>query len=44
MAAAFEEKDYDYTYVLGENARSGNHGGTIFPDTMRWLWRDYPND
>jgi enterochelin esterase family protein len=44
MAAAFEEKDYDYKYVLGENAHSGNHGGVIFPDTMRWLWRDYPKE
>ena len=41
MAAAFEERDYDYKYVLGEGGHSGNHGGTIFPDTMRWLWRDY---
>jgi enterochelin esterase family protein len=42
MAAALEEKDYDYKYVYGEGPHSGNHGGTIFPDTMRWLWRDYP--
>jgi enterochelin esterase family protein len=42
MAAALEEKDYDYKYVYGEGAHSGNHGGAIFPDTMRWLWRDYP--
>ena len=44
MAAAFEEKDYDYKFVLGEGGHSANHGGTIFPDTMRWLWRDYPKD
>jgi enterochelin esterase-like enzyme len=44
MAAAFEEKDYDYKYVLGEGPHSANHGGTIFPDTMRWLWRDYPKE
>jgi enterochelin esterase-like enzyme len=41
MAAALEEKDYDYKYVYGEGGHNGNHGGTIFPDTMRWLWRDY---
>jgi enterochelin esterase-like enzyme len=40
-AAALEEKDYDYKYVYGEGAHNGNHGGAIFPDTMRWLWRDY---
>jgi len=42
MAAALEEMDYDYKFVFGEGPHSGNHGGTIFPDAMRWLWRDYP--
>jgi enterochelin esterase-like enzyme len=42
MAAVLEEKDYDYKYVFGEGGHNGNHGGVIFPDTMRWLWRDYP--
>jgi enterochelin esterase family protein len=42
LAAALEEKDYDYKYVFGEGGHNGNHGGAIFPDTMRWLWRDYP--
>ncbi len=41
MAAVLEEKDYDFKFVLGEGAHNGNHGGVIFPDTMRWLWRDY---
>lgn len=41
LAAALEEKDYDYKYVFGEGGHNGNHGGVIFPDTMRWLWRDY---
>jgi enterochelin esterase family protein len=42
MAAALEEQDYDYKYVLGEGAHNGNHGGAILPETLRWLWRDYP--
>ncbi len=42
LVAALEEKDYDYKYVFGEGGHNGNHGGAIFPDTMRWLWRDYP--
>jgi enterochelin esterase-like enzyme len=42
MAAALEEKDYDYKYVFGEGGHNGNHGGTILPDSLRWLWRDYP--
>ncbi|MEO8428255.1 MAG: alpha/beta hydrolase-fold protein [Verrucomicrobiota bacterium] len=41
LVAALEEKDYDYKYVFGEGSHNGNHGGTIFPDTMRWMWRDY---
>jgi len=42
LVAALEDKDYDYKYVFGEGVHNGNHGGTIFPDTIRWLWRDYP--
>ena len=41
MHAALEFKDYDHKYVFGEGGHSGNHGGAIFPDTMRWIWRDY---
>jgi len=33
---------YDVKTVWGEGAHNGKHGGAIFPDTMRWLWRDYP--
>ncbi len=42
MAAALAYKQYDYRFVLGEGGHSLAHGGAIFPDTMRWLWRDYP--
>ena len=41
LAAALEEKDYDYKYVFGEGGHNGNHGGAIFPETMRGLWRDF---
>lgn len=33
---------YNVKTVWGEGAHNGKHGGAIFPDTMRWLWRDYP--
>jgi enterochelin esterase family protein len=33
---------YDVKTVWGEGAHNPKHGGSIFPDTMRWLWRDYP--
>ena len=42
MAAALAYKAYDYQFVLGEGGHSLAHGGAIFPETMRWLWRDYP--
>ncbi len=42
MAAALAYRDYDYQFVFGEGRHSLKHGGAIFPDTLRWLWRDYP--
>jgi enterochelin esterase-like enzyme len=42
MAAALKFMKYDYDFVFGDGAHSGKHGGSIFPETMRWLWRDYP--
>jgi enterochelin esterase family protein len=42
MAKALEEKGYDHKFVFGEGVHSGNHGTQLFPDAMRWLWRDYP--
>ena len=42
MASALEYAEYDYKFVFGEGGHSLKHGGAIFPDTLRWLWRDYP--
>lgn len=42
MAAAFEAKGYDHKFVFGDGTHSSRHGASIFPDAMRWLWRDYP--
>lgn len=41
MAAALEEKGYDHKFVFGEGQHSSVHGTQIFPDAMRWIWRDY---
>ena len=41
MAAALAYREYDYQFVLGEGYHTLKHGGSILPDTMRWLWRDY---
>jgi enterochelin esterase family protein len=42
MAKALEEKGYDHKFVFGEGVHSGAHGTQIFPDVMRWMWRDFP--
>jgi enterochelin esterase-like enzyme len=40
MAAALAYREYDYKFVFGEGYHTLKHGGAIFPDTLRWLWRD----
>ena len=42
MAAAFNEKGYDYQFAFGEGTHSQAHAASTSPDAMRWLWRDYP--
>jgi enterochelin esterase family protein len=42
MKDAFAEKGYDLNYQWGIGKHSQKHGGAIFPDMMRWLWRDEP--
>ena len=44
MAAALKFSGYDYKFVMGDGAHNGKHGGSIFPDMLRWLWRDYSKD
>lgn len=41
MAAALKFKGYDYQFVFGDGAHNRKHAGAIFPDEMRWLWRDW---
>ncbi len=41
MAKALEFAGYDYKFVMGEGKHSARHGGAIFPDTLRWIWRDW---
>lgn len=44
MAKSLAFMDYDYKFVFGEGTHNPKHGASIFPDTMRWLWRDYPKN
>ncbi|MBL9152097.1 MAG: esterase family protein [Verrucomicrobiales bacterium] len=41
MEAALKFAKYDHKVVFGTGGHSGKHGGAIFPDTLRWLWRDW---
>ncbi|WP_428664426.1 SMP-30/gluconolactonase/LRE family protein [Runella sp.] len=33
---------YEVQHVWGEGAHNGKHGTAIFPDAMRYLWKDWP--
>jgi len=40
MAAALKFAGWDYDFKMGEGTHNGQHGASMFPDTMRWLWWD----
>lgn len=42
MAAALRFRGYDYRFELGDGAHTHKHGGALLPDSLRWLWRDFP--
>lgn len=42
MGRALQFSGYDVKHVWGEGAHNGQHGTAVFPEAMRWLWRDYP--
>ena len=44
LARSLEFAGYDYTHAWGSGFHNYLHGRAIFPDTLRWLWRDYPHD
>jgi enterochelin esterase family protein len=39
MVAALRYRGYDHMFVAGSGKHDGEHGGTILPDSLRWLWR-----
>ena len=41
MDAALKFSKYDYKFVAGQGSHNMKHGGVIFPDSLRWLWRDH---
>ncbi|MEW9673436.1 alpha/beta hydrolase [Ammoniphilus sp. 3BR4] len=42
LASALSYRGYDHQFVFGVGGHTLKHGASIFPNTMRWLWRDYP--
>jgi enterochelin esterase family protein len=38
---ALVERGYDVNFQWGIGRHGQKHGGAIFPDMMRWLWRDH---
>ena len=42
MAAALDFAGYDYRFEFGEGGHSLRHGGSIFADSLRWLWESAP--
>lgn len=33
---------YEVTHAWGDGGHNGKHATAIFPDAMRWLWKDWP--
>ena len=42
MERALVWAGYEVNHVWGEGAHNGRHGTAIFPDAMKWLWKDWP--
>ena len=42
LASALEFAGYESNFVIGSEGHNAKHGGAIFPDALRWLWKDYP--
>jgi enterochelin esterase-like enzyme len=40
MAAALKYAGYDYKFAMGDGAHNGKHAGAIFPEALKWLWRE----
>ena len=39
VAKALAYKGYDHKMIWGDDGHSGRHGGSIFPDSVRWIFR-----
>jgi sugar lactone lactonase YvrE len=42
LQRALEFSGYDVRHVWGAGGHNGKHATALFPDAMRWLWREWP--
>src|SRR6266478_1099790 len=42
MERSLKFAGYDVNHVWGEKGHEGTHATEVFPDAMRWLWKDWP--
>jgi sugar lactone lactonase YvrE len=42
MERALTFAGYQVQHVWGDGGHNGKHATAIFPDAMRWLWKDWP--
>ena len=42
MERALVYAGYEVNHVWGHGTHSGNHAAAIFPEAIRWLWKDWP--
>jgi enterochelin esterase family protein len=40
MASALSWASYDFRFEYGTGGHNLSHGGSIFADTLHWIWRD----
>ncbi len=40
VAASLDFAGYDVKFVFGEGGHNLRHGGAVFADALRWLWRE----
>jgi len=42
MERALQFAGYEVQHAWGDGGHTGNQGSAVFPDAMRWLWKDWP--
>ena len=42
MERSLKFAGYEVNHAWGDGGHNGKHGTAIFPDALRWLWKDWP--